>query len=125
MLVALLFSNAVTVNTKSPPLPILAAGIVIVSLTTNPVPPWYIVTDETAPPDTVTFATNDDATPEPEVALAWTWLYVAFAAPEVFVVIETVLTWWPVLEEGLTSVPLKDSPWTVTPAGILKGNISL
>ena len=59
-----------TVNTKLPPLPTLAAGIVIVSLVLNPVPPLYIVTAEAAPPDTVTLATKEAATPLPDVALA-------------------------------------------------------
>ena len=65
---ALLSCNEATANTKSPPFPTLAAGIVIVSLVLNPVPPFYIVTAEAAPPDTVTLATKEAATPLPDVA---------------------------------------------------------
>ena len=45
MFEALLFSTAVTVNTKLPPLPTEAAGIVIVSFTANPTPPLCTTTE--------------------------------------------------------------------------------
>ena len=58
MFEALLFSNAVTVTVKSDELPKFEPAIVIVSLTTNPVPPLYIVTLGVDEPSVVTINKN-------------------------------------------------------------------
>ena len=70
MFEALLFSTAVTVNTKLPPLPTEAAGIVIVSFTANPTPPLCTTTEPSValPFVTVIVKTAEAATPLPDVA---------------------------------------------------------